>query len=196
MIVLSDLGDFTLEAARAVAWGGTAVRFSPIALQAMADGRARLDRLIEDPDVTIYGVTSGYGKNAAHRLSPEDRRAHAARPPTTSAASWGDPLPDRVSRAIVFARLANFIEGHAGITPAIAEAVAAMLDGSGPLPTVPTSGQGGAGEILSLSHLFLPLAWQVQAAEKDMLSLINGSPAATALVTRAQAAHQFARHPA
>ncbi|RYI33729.1 MAG: histidine ammonia-lyase [Acetobacteraceae bacterium] len=185
MIVLSDLGDFTLEAARAVAWGGSPVSFSPTALQAMAAGRARLDRLIADPDVTIYGVTSGYGRNAAHRLSPEDRRAHAARPPVTSAASWGDPLPERVSRAIVFARLANYVEGHAGISPAIAEGVAAMLDGTSALPTIPTSGQGGAGEILSLSHLFLPLARQVQAAEKDMLSLINGSPSATGLVTDA-----------
>ena len=184
MIILSDLRDFTLEAAQAVAWGGRAVRFSPVALQAMADARARLDRLIADPEVTIYGVTSGYGKNAAQRLSPEDRRAHAARPPVTAAASWGDPLPERVSRLIVFARLANFIEGHAGITPAIAEGVAAML-GGGALPPVPTSGQGGAGEILSLSHLFLPLARQVQAAEKDMLSLINGSPAATGLVADA-----------
>lgn len=184
MIVLSDLRDFTLEAAQAVAWGGAAVSFSPVALQAMATGRARLDRLIANPDVTIYGVTSGYGKNAAHRLSPEDRRAHAARVPATSAASWGDPLPDRVSRTIVFARLANFVEGHAGITPKIAVGVAAMLDG-GTLPSVPTSGQGGAGEILSLSHLFLPLARQVQAAEKDMLSLINGSPAAAGLVTDA-----------
>ena len=185
MIVLSDLRDFTLEAAQAVAWDGAAVRFSPTALQAMADGRARLNRLIANPDVTIYGVTSGYGKNAAYRLSSEDRRAHAAHPPTTSAASWGDPLPERVSRAIVFARLANFVEGHAGITTEIAEAVAAMLDGNRPLPTVPTSGQGGAGEILSLSHLFLSLAQQVQAAEKDMLSLINGSPSATGLVADA-----------
>lgn len=184
MITLSDLGDFTLDAAQAVAWGGAAVRFSPGALQAMAEGRARLDRLVADPEVTIYGVTSGYGKNAAQRLSPAERRAHAARPPVASAAGWGDPLPDRVSRAIVFARLANFVEGHAGITPAIAEGVAAMLDG-GPLPPVPTSGQGGAGEILSLSHLFLPLARQVRAAEKDMLSLINGAPAATGLVTDA-----------
>jgi histidine ammonia-lyase len=55
-----------------------------------------------------------------------------------------------------------------------------MLDG-GPLPKVPARGQGGAGEILSLSHLFLPLARSMQLGEKDALSLINGSPSATGL---------------
>jgi histidine ammonia-lyase len=59
-----------------------------------------------------------------------------------------------------------------------------MLAG-GALPPVPARGQGGAGEILSLSHLFLPLTQRVDLAEKDMLSLINGSPAATALVADA-----------
>ena len=59
-----------------------------------------------------------------------------------------------------------------------------MLDG-GSLPPVPARGQGGAGEILSLSHLFLPLTQSVELAEKDMISLLNGSPAATALVADA-----------
>ena len=47
-------------------------------------------------------------------------------------------MPERVSRAIVFARLANFVEGHAAISPAIANGVAAMLDG-GPLPVLPAA---------------------------------------------------------
>ena len=59
-----------------------------------------------------------------------------------------------------------------------------MLDGR-PLPTVPTRGQGGAGEILSLSHLFGALAQSAPVAEKDVISLINGSPAASALVADA-----------
>lgn len=150
----------------------------------MQAAREQFDRLIEDPALTIYGVTSGYGQQAKIRLTPEERKAHAARLPTAPAASWGDPLPDRVARAIVFARLANFVEGHAAVTPAIAEAVAAMLDDV-QQPTIPARGQGGAGEILSLSHLFLPMLRAVAPAEKDVLSLINGSPSATGLVTDA-----------
>jgi histidine ammonia-lyase len=179
-VTLNSRKDFTLDAARRVAWGGEGVVLGEASQRAMAAARSRFMALIDDPDVVIYGVTSGYGQNARVRLEPEQRKAHAARPPHPPAASWGDPVPDRVSRAIVFARLANFVEGHAAITPTVANGVAALLDG-GPLPVLPARGQGGAGEILSLSHLFLPLARSMELGEKDALSLVNGSPSATGL---------------
>ncbi|MEL7470512.1 MAG: aromatic amino acid lyase [Pseudomonadota bacterium] len=183
-IVLDSLADFTLEAAKAVAWNGRGVSLGPTALEAMRAARARFEALIENPEVVIYGVTSGYGQQAKIRLSPEERKVHAARLPKAPAASWGDPLPDRVARGIVFARLANFVEGHAAVSPDLAVAVARMLEDA-EQPVVPARGQGGAGEILSLSHLFLPVLAKVTPAEKDALSLINGSPAATGLVTDA-----------
>jgi histidine ammonia-lyase len=183
-VTLNSRADFTLETARRVAWGGEGVRLGAASQTAMAEARARFLRLIEDPEITIYGVTSGYGQNAKVRLTPEQRKVHADRPPHPAAASWGDPVPERVARAIVFARLANFVEGHAAVSPEIANGVAAMLDQDA-LPEVPARGQGGAGEILSLSHLFMPLANSMRLAEKDSLSLINGSPSATGLVVDA-----------
>lgn len=180
-VLLDSLRDFTLENCRRAAWANEPVALGPTARRKIAESRDRFMRLIEDPSLVIYGVTSGYGQNASKRLTPEERQAHAKRPPAPAAASWGDPVPERVTRAIVFARLANFIEGHAAVSPSVATAVAEMLDGR-TLPKVPTRGQGGAGEILSLSHLFLDLARSQEMGEKDVLSLINGSPAATALV--------------
>jgi len=183
-LTLNSRADFTLVNARRAAWGGETVVLGEASQAAMAEARARFLRLIDDPEITIYGVTSGYGQHARVRLKPEQRKAHAARPSIAPAASWGDPVPERVARGIVFARLANFVEGHAAISPAIANGVAAMLDGRA-LPPVPARGQGGAGEILSLSHLFLPLMQSVTLEEKDSLSLINGSPSATGLVVDA-----------
>lgn len=183
-LTLNSRADFTLNNARRAAWGGEAVVLGEASQAAMAAARARFLRLIDDPEITIYGVTSGYGQHARVRLKPDQRKAHAARPSIAPAASWGDPVPDRVARGIVFARLANFVEGHAAVSPAIANGVAAMLDGR-KLPQVPARGQGGAGEILSLSHLFLPLMQSVTLEEKDSLSLVNGSPAATALAVDA-----------
>ena len=183
-VVLESRKDLTLETCRRVAWGGEAVVFGPAAVAAMTSARARFMRLLDNPDVTIYGVNTGYGHQAKKRLSTEQRLVQARASTWHRAVSWGDPLPGRVSRAIVFARLANFVEGHAAISPRIAEAVASMLAGGG-LPPVPARGQGGAGEILSLSHLFIPLIDRHELAEKDMLSLINGSPAASALVADA-----------
>lgn len=183
-LALRSRKDFTLESYKQVAWQGEEVGFDSGALARMAECRAAFDRLIEDPDITIYGVTSGYGQMAKVRLTPEQRKEHANRPPLPAMTSFGEPLPERVVRGMVFARLTNFVEGHAAITPSLAEAVAAMLDG-GPLPKVPALGNGCPGEILALSHLFAELGQGRTFAEKDMLSLINGSPCATALISDA-----------
>jgi histidine ammonia-lyase len=180
-ITLASRSDFTLENCKKVAWEGESVLIAKSAMEKMARARAHLMRLAERPDIAIYGVNTGYGHQVKHRLDVVARQKHAKQPTQYRAASWGDPVPERVARAIVFARLANFIEGHAAVTPALAQAVAAMLDGS-PLPPVPARGQGGAGEIMSLSHLFYGLSETFSMGPKDMLSLLNGSPAAAALV--------------
>ena len=73
-LTLNTLRDFTLGNFRRVAWEGEAVALSPDALARMMKERRRFERLIEDPAVTIYGVTSGYGQHAKKRLTPEERQ--------------------------------------------------------------------------------------------------------------------------
>ncbi len=184
-VVLSRRADITLESYRRVAWQGEAVRLSPQAMKTIADCRASFLQLIDnDPNVVIYGVTTAMGELASHRLSHAERNRHARLKPFAAATSFGDPLPERVVRGIVLARLANFIEGNAATSPRIAEAVAAMLDGA-PMPVVPGSGQGGAGEILALYPLFAQLSARFELEVKERGSLINGSPCAAALVADA-----------
>lgn len=182
---LNSRTDITLDLYHRVAWLGHGVRFGTEAMGRMTESRARFLRLLDaDPSVTIYGVTSGYGHQANVRLEGEARRAHALKPPRASVAAFGPPAPERVARGIVLARLANFVEGHAAVTPALAAEVAAMLSGRG-LPKVPISGQGGAGEILWAGPLFIEIAERFPLGEKDALSLINGSPAASAFIADA-----------
>ncbi len=184
-VVLSARADITLDAFYRVAWTGEDVRLHEEAVARMARCREAFLELIDsDPDIVIYGVTTGYGQHARHRLSAEERRQQAKRRPYPAMASFGEPLPERVVRGIVLARLANFVEGHSAISPGLAEKVAALLDG-GPLPPVPALGNGCPGEILALAQLFGPLAESVELAEKDSLSLINGSPCASALIADA-----------
>ncbi|TGQ03266.1 histidine ammonia-lyase, partial [Mesorhizobium sp. M00.F.Ca.ET.217.01.1.1] len=91
--------------------------------------RASFLRLIEtDPAPIIYGVTTAMGELASRKLERDERDRHARIKAFAAATSFGEPLPERVVRAIVLARLTNFIEGNAATSPRIAEAVAAMLD--------------------------------------------------------------------
>lgn len=176
--------DLTLDAVRRVAWEGESVELAPGVAERMERGHAAFTRyvearLAEDPGALLYGVTTGPGDAGVAPLTDE---ARASRPQGLwTAASFGEPLPERVARAIVLARLANLIEGHAGARPTLALAVADMLGGV-PLPAVPARGNGGAGEILALAHLFGDLADGVELEPREKMALINGSPCAAALV--------------
>ena len=117
------------------------------------------------------------------RLDPDARREQARRGPRGLSVSFGDPLPERVVRGIVLARLATFLGGHAAVRPAVAEAVAGMLDGRA-LPAVPSRGNGGSGEIIALGWLFAGLT-ELGLEEKESLALVNGSPCSSALVADA-----------
>lgn len=185
VITLRRRADLTLESYREVAWEGRPVQIDPAALADIARAReAFMAFLDSDPDRVIYGVTTGYGQMARIRLDPEERKSQARRPAYATMTAFGESLPERVKRGIVFARLANFLEGHAAISPQIAEAVADLLDGAA-LPEVPVLGQVSAGEILTLSFLMVPLAERFDLAEKEMLALVSGSPAAAALIADA-----------
>src|SRR5690242_6755650 len=96
-VTLAARRDISLAAARRVGWESAEVRIGPEALSRMAQARAAFERLIEDPEVTIYGVTSGYGQYASVRLTPDDRLRHARRPPQAMQSSAGEAFPERVA---------------------------------------------------------------------------------------------------
>ncbi|MBX2883257.1 MAG: aromatic amino acid lyase [Granulosicoccus sp.] len=179
-ITISCRGDFTLPHYFAVAWQGAGVVISSEARDTVERSREAFLRLLDNPEVSVYGVTSGYGQMAAVRLDPEQRQHHAAQPPFASMAGFGGDLPGRIKRGIVFARMTNFIEGHAAVSAELLQAVAGLLQE--PLPQVPLLGNTSAGEIVPLSHLFTSMWQSVELGEKEALALINGSPCATALM--------------
>lgn len=181
-VTLTSRADINLESVLAVAWKKEDVRIGEAALDRIALCRASFLELIDsDPAPVIYGVTTAMGELASTRLERNERDRHARIKAFAAATSFGDPFPDRIVRAIVLARLANFLEGNAATTTRIAQAVAEMLDGR-PMPMVPSSGQGGAGEILALYPLFAALTQRFDLEVKERGSLINGSPCAAALL--------------
>ena len=181
-IALATRHDIDLAAFHRVAWQGETVRIAHRAAARIAECRATFLELIDkDPNVIIYGVTTAMGELASIRLTHDQRDRHARIKPFPAATSFGQPLPDRVVRGIVLARLANFLDGHAATSPRIAAAVAEMLD-DGPMPALTTCGQGGSGEILALYPLFAELAAGFELEVRERGSLINGSPCAAALV--------------
>src|SRR5919201_3606412 len=182
-VVLTTRRDIDFEAVRRVAWQGEGVEIAEQALAHIAECRRSFLALLDaEPELTVYGVTSGYGERAKVRLTADERKAQGTRPLLWAAAAFGEPLPERLTRTIVLARLANFLGGHAAVRPEVAQAVAAMLDGR-KLPEVPAHGNGDAGEIVALSRLFSEIRLKLE--EKESLALINGSPCAAAALADA-----------
>ena len=180
-VTLDSRRDFTLRNLERVALGGDAVRIGPKARRRMRETRAAFMALLEsDRTRFIYGTTSGGGHHASKPVAPEEQRAHASRA-VWRIPGWGfggEDVPERVVRMIVFARLANYIEGHAKSRPEVAERIASMLDG--PMPRLPEGGQVGAGEILPLFHVMgamPPLDYE----EGEPMAVINGSPVSAGL---------------
>jgi histidine ammonia-lyase len=181
-VLVGSRADISLEAVRRVAWEGESIELAPAALDRMDRSHAALAafveaRLAEDPGALIYGMTTAPGDGAAVALTAE---AQARRPSRLwTAHAFGEPLPERVVRAIVLARLSNFVEGYAAVRGEVAQAVAAMLEA--PLPAVPGQGSGGSGEVVALGRLFYDLSTRMELTPKERMALINGSPCAAAL---------------
>ena len=184
-VVLDSRADFTLENIRRVALGGEGISFSSGATAAMTAARAAFIAYLDaDRSRFIYGTTSGAGQRAQEVVAPEKQRQHARdMGQAPSGAGFGaDAVPDRVVRMIIFARLANYIEGHAKARAIEAERIASMLER--PLPRLPLAGQVGAGEILPLFHVMSALP-DGDVEEGEPMARINGSPVSAALVSDA-----------
>jgi histidine ammonia-lyase len=184
VVRVRNRSEITLDVIHAVAWRRLSLEIAPEALALMDRCQQMFeafvaDRLRDDPQALIYGVTSAPGDAAAAAL---DETARAERPTQLwTAMSFGEALPERVVRAIVVARLANFLEGHAAVRGQTARAVADMLNAS-QLPAVASQSNGGSGEVLALASLFFELSTQLALTAKERMALINGSPCAAALI--------------
>lgn len=182
MLELDRRADINLDSFRRVAWEGSSVVLSDSARACIGAARsAFLGYLDANPGRRVYGANTRVGPGAKTILQGVGLRNQTQRRPGAAGVSFGEKLPLRVVRGIVFARLANFLEGNSGVSLPVVEAVASMLDGR-PMPAVPGRGNGAAGEINALGHLFFEMTGTVKLGPKDNSALTNGSPCASALV--------------
>jgi histidine ammonia-lyase len=183
-VVANRRADFTLENFRRVAFAGEGVEIGPVAREAMVAARRGFVALLEsDRTAFIYGVTRRPGIEVGVVVPPELQRAFARSFLQHSGYGFGMGWHDeQVVRGIVFARLADFVEGHAKVRPETAERVAAML--GAPMPALPLGGQAGPGEVLPMLHLVHAID-DLDLEEGEGMALINGSPYSTAVLADA-----------
>jgi histidine ammonia-lyase len=155
-------------------------------MERIAMRRGQFEAFVEaNTNSHLYGITTRHHYGASTVLSPAEREAYNKHLPATPA-SVGPPMPERLLRGIILARLATFLDGHSGVRPDAVDAVARMLEE--PLPYVPERGHGEPGEIVVLGHLFRHLENHVEFGVGGAMPLVNGSPAAAAALADASLA--------
>jgi histidine ammonia-lyase len=182
--VVNRRADFTLDSFRRVAFGREDVEIGSLARDAMAAARRGFLALLDsDRTAFIYGVTTRPGVEVATAVPPEQQHEHARLFRAESGYGFGGGChSEQVVRGMVFARLVDFVEGHAKVRPELADRVAALL--RAPLPCVPLGGQAGPGEVLPMLYL---TSWVggLEFEEGEGLALVNGSPYSTAVLADA-----------
>jgi histidine ammonia-lyase len=182
----------------------------PVALRLSAHDRGRIavagslvEKIIALGDAA-YGINTGFGLLAQTRIPAEQLDLLQRNLLLSHAAGVGDALPDTVVRLILALKINALARGHSGITMAVIDALAKLLEHE-VYPVIPAQGSVGAsGDLAPLAHLSTVLLGigQVRvrgatlpAAEglglagleplklraKEGLALINGTQVSTAL---------------
>ena len=144
-----------------VARGAAPVALLAPARERVVAARAVVDRLVAS-DVSVYGLTSALGANTGLAIPEGERSEYQVRAVRARAVGVGPAHATEVVRAMMFARIAAMAVGGSGVSPAVLDALVAMLN-AGVHPVVPTIGSIGVADLAPLSHLALPLVGEGRA---------------------------------
>jgi histidine ammonia-lyase len=153
-IVIATPDDLDASRVREIA-AGRRIELAP-ALLAAVDRQCGAAREVLASGAAVYGVNTGMGALSGVPLTGPEQLAHQ-RNLLLARAAGGPPWLDAAdTRAIVAVRLRTFLSGDSGVSAALCQELAGLLE-SGAAPAVPRTGVGSAGEIIPLAHAFGPL---------------------------------------
>ncbi len=146
-----DEKEATLDDLIAVARYGAKVEIGDQAARKIKDCRALVDKFVQE-ERTIYGITTGLGELCKVRISPEESSILSKNILMSHACGVGEPLRADQVRAIMFAAIVNFCQGHSGVRIETVETLVQMLN-AGVTPWVPS--QGSVGYLTHMAHIAL-----------------------------------------
>lgn len=159
-------GRLSIDDVVAVAVRGATVTLAPGVREALDASRRMVDALVAS-DRPVYGITTGVGRLATVRISPEDAARLQHNIVRSHASGVGDPLPREVVRAMMVLRAHGLAMGHSGVRPEVVDLLVACLN-RGIHPVVPAKGSVGAsGDLAPLAHLALLLIGEGEATVGD-----------------------------
>lgn len=145
----------SIAAVAQVARAFAAVEFDETARVRLVAARAIVERFAKS-DVPVYGLTTGLGAVVDTRLSASDMAMFQSQAIRARSVGVGGRMATDAVRAMIFVRLAGLAAGRSGISPHVADALAALLNAR-IHPLVPTIGSIGVADLAPLAHAGLVL---------------------------------------
>ncbi|HXM54737.1 MAG TPA: histidine ammonia-lyase [Candidatus Dormibacteraeota bacterium] len=150
----------------AVARQGAGVTLAPQAMEAMRRSRSQVEALAAG-ERPVYGISTGFGALADTVIPPERRSELQHALVRSHAAGMGGEVEAEVVRGMMLLRLRTLATGRAGVRPAVAEALASLLN-AGITPVVPAHGSlGASGDLAPLAHVAVCLIGEGAADDAD-----------------------------
>ena len=197
-----DGQSLSLAQTEAVA-NGEPVSLSAAAREGIEKSRRFVEQIIARGEV-VYGINTGFGALSEVNIPNDELRELQINLVRSHACGVGDPLPEKVVRAMLLHRANVLAKGYSGCRPLIVETLIAMLN-NGVHPVIPSKGSVGAsGDLAPLAHQALVVIGEGEAfyrgerlpggdamqragveplllEAKEGLALLNGTQAMTAV---------------
>ena len=200
-------GQLSLEQLRAISAGAAGgplpLQLDPAAIPGIHAAARAVEQVVTRGD-PVYGVNTGFGRLASHRINAADLAQLQLNLIRSHCVGVGEPLSPSVVRLLIALKVAGLARGHSGVRIEVIQTLLAVYQ-RGLVPWIPSQGSVGAsGDLAPLAHLTAALMGEgafwvngqsVPAAQtladagiapltlaaKEGLALINGTQVSTAL---------------
>jgi histidine ammonia-lyase len=161
-----DGNHLTIEEIIAVARNFAEVQLAPAAKTAIKRAHGWVEQIVEKSE-PVYGINTGFGVFAEHRIPSEDSAKLSRNLILSHAVGTGAPLAEEVVRAAILVRANTLAKGFSGVRLEVVETLLALLN-SHVTPVVPSQGSlGSSGDLSPLSHLALVFTTDVKDLEEE-----------------------------
>ncbi|MEM0907414.1 MAG: histidine ammonia-lyase [Pseudomonadota bacterium] len=114
-------------------------------------------------EASIYGINTGFGKLASHKIAKEDTATLQRNLILSHCCGVGPPIARRITRLMMSLKLLSFGRGASGVRWELVRLLEAMLE-KGLTPQIPSQGSVGAsGDLAPLAHLTATLIGEGEA---------------------------------
>ena len=147
----------TIDVLEEVVFGGYRIELSNEAETKIRNCRDYLNRKLEESDVPIYGINTGFGSLYSRSIPPHDLEKLQSNLVISHACGMGDEVPESIVRLMLFLKAQGLSYGHSGVNVKTVQRLLDFLN-EGVYPVVYQQGSlGASGDLAPLAHMSLAL---------------------------------------